>query len=187
MPENGAQTWALMIPEIVTSILHQMDMRTLITAQRISRTWKDLICTTQSLQETLFLRPINRDLDLSASVVNPLLAEAFPSIFSTEKGDICLMGLTWEKHPAVREMFIRPEASWRCMLTHQPPVYRCWTKKKAVVPADGLRMAPLFGFLIDRGWHDWAYAESIQASFPASLPDGLLKPNRSKNDGAERA
>ncbi|KAJ5836514.1 hypothetical protein N7447_002540 [Penicillium robsamsonii] len=199
MPENGAQTRALAIPEIVTSILHQMDMRTLITAQRVSHTWKDLICTTQSLQETLFLRPISHGRDLGAPVENPLLAEAFPSIFSTEGGDICLIDLTWEKHPAVREMFIRPEASWRRMLTHQPPLYRvgifessrspfgwCWTKKKAIIPGDVLRMAPLFEFLIDRGWYDWAYGESIKASFTASLCAGL-KMNRLRNwDEAER-
>ncbi|KAJ5360315.1 hypothetical protein N7517_009506 [Penicillium concentricum] len=194
MPDTDAQTRALGTPEIVASILHQMDMRTLITAQGISRTWKDLICTTQSLQETLFLRPISHDLDLSTRVENPLLAEAFPSIFDNEEGDICLTDLTWEKNPAVREMFIRPEASWRRMLTHQPPLYRVgtfksrcspfgwsWSKKKASVPEGGLRMAPLFEFLIDRSWQAWAYGESIVASFPASLPGGLLRSNSSKS------
>ena len=51
-----AQSRALAISEIVTSILHHMDTRTLLAAQRISRTWNDLIRNTQSLQEALFLR-----------------------------------------------------------------------------------------------------------------------------------
>lgn len=34
--DNPAQSPALAIPEIVTSILHQMDMRTLITAKASS-------------------------------------------------------------------------------------------------------------------------------------------------------
>ncbi|CAG8887055.1 unnamed protein product [Penicillium egyptiacum] len=194
MPENNAQTRALAIPEIVTSILHQMDMRTLIAAQRISRTWKDLICTTQSLQETLFLRPISHGIDLGSQVENPLLAEAFSSIFNTEQDCICLTDLTWEKDPAVREMFIRSEASWRRMLTHQPPLYRVgtfetccspfgwgWSKKKAGVPEDGLRMAPLFEFLIDRDWEGWAYGQVIEVYFTASLPRGLLESTRLKN------
>lgn len=201
MPENDAQTRALAIPEIVTSILDQMDMRTLIAAQRISRTWKDLICTTQSLQETLFLRPISHYLDLTTRVENPLLAEAFPSIFNTEQDCICLTDLTWEKDPVVREMFIRPEAGWRRMLTHQPPLYRVgtfesccspfgwgWSKEKAGVPEDGLRMAPLFEFLIDCDWEDWAYGQSIGVYFLASLPGELLGSTRFKNwNEADRA
>ncbi|KAJ5510971.1 hypothetical protein N7453_003074 [Penicillium expansum] len=111
MPENDARTRALAIPEIVTSILHQMDIRTLSTAQRISRTWKDLICTTLSLQKILSPRPISHELGLSTRVENPLLAETFPSILNTEEKDICMTGLIWEKYLAVREMFIRPKAS----------------------------------------------------------------------------
>ncbi|KAJ5165056.1 uncharacterized protein N7500_006886 [Penicillium coprophilum] len=192
MPENSAQMRALAIPEIVTSILHQMDMRTLIAAQRISRTWKDLICTTQSLQETLFLRPISHDLNLGTRIENPLLAKAFPSIFNPEESSICLTDLIWERSPAIREMFIRPEASWRRMLTHQPPLYQVgtfkysctpfgwhWSKEKAGIPEDGLRMAPLFEFLIDRDWKDWAYAKSIEMYFPASVPAGGFQPSRS--------
>ncbi|KAJ5882341.1 uncharacterized protein N7529_001013 [Penicillium soppii] len=206
MPEN-AQTRALAIPEIVSSILQQMDMRTLITAQKISRTWKDLICNTQSLQETLFFRPISHDYDISARVNNPLLAEAFPSVFPLQDRDnaeeqwISLTDLTWEKNAAVRKMFIRPEASWRRMLTHQPPLYRVggfesnctpfgwnWSQKRATVPEDGLRMAPLFEYLMDRLWEDWAYAESIEIFFPASFPAGFLESKTFQRlDGADSA
>lgn len=37
-------------PEIVTSILHEMDMRTLIAAQRVCRMWATLIHESLSLQ-----------------------------------------------------------------------------------------------------------------------------------------
>lgn len=41
-------------------------------------------------------------------------------------------------------------------------------------------MAPLFKFLIDRHWQDWAYGESIKVDFPAPLPTAL-KSNKFKN------
>lgn len=195
-----AQPRALAIPEIVTSILHQMDTRTLLAAQRISRTWKDLICNTQSLQEALFLRPSSNGHDLTTRVDNPLLAEAFPSLFRSPDRDnaqgqyISLTDLAWEKDSTTRAMFIRPEASWRRMLTHQPPLYRVgafqssctpfgwgWSQEKAGIPEDGLRMAPLFEYLIDRDPDDWAYGMSIEIFFPSSSPIGLLALEKYKN------
>lgn len=141
-----------------------MDTRTLLTTQRISRTWKGLIRNTQSLQEALFLRPISNGHGLGTRVDNPLLAEALPSIFRPKDGrnnakgqHICLTDLVWEKDPTTRTMFVRPEASWPQILTHQPPLYRVgafhssctpwvwrWSQVKAGIPDDGLRMGPLF-------------------------------------------
>lgn len=196
-----AQSRALAISEIVTSILHHMDTRTLLAAQRISRTWNDLIRNTQSLQEALFLRPISNGRDLSTRVDNPLLAEAFPSLFRSKNGgnnakgqSICLTDLAWQNDPATRVMFVRPEASWRRMLTHQPPLYRVgvfyssctaffweWSQAKADIPDDGLRMAPLFEYLIDRNPDDWAYGMSIEMFFPSSSSTGLLASEKPKN------
>ncbi|KAF4769491.1 hypothetical protein N7455_008643 [Penicillium solitum] len=189
-----AQSRALAIPEIVISILRHMDTRTLLTAQRISRTWKDLIRNTQSLQEALFLGPISNGHDLGTRVDNPLLAEAFPSIFRPKYGrnnakgqPICLTDLVWEKDPATRTMFVRPEASWRRILTHQPPLYRVgafhssctpwvwrWSQVKAGIPDDGLRMGPLFEYLIDRDPYNWTYGTSIEMFFASSSSTGLL-------------
>lgn len=203
MSEN-AEARALAIPEIVTLILGQMDMRTLLIAQRTCQKWKDLICNTKSLQENLFLQPIRHDHNPSTRVNNPLLAENFPSIYGSQSWGhdnkehmFRLTDLPWEKESAVREMFIRPEASWRRMLTHQPPLYRAgtfefgcgcfgwnWIQEKALVPEDGLRMAPLFEFLIDRDWEDWAFRTLTEIYFPASrahTPAGEI-PNPDENN-----
>lgn len=186
---DEAQSRALAIPEIVTSIFRQMDMRTLLIAQRVCQKWRDLVCITKSLQQDLFLQPIGHGHELSDRVDNPLLAEAFPSVFGSRlreresKGS--LFGLTdlhWEKNSAVQEMFIRPEASWRRMLTHQPPLYHVgtfqsychpfgwgWTQSRANFTEDGLRMAPLFEFLIDRHWPAWS-GVCIEIYHPDSAP-----------------
>ncbi|KAJ5096927.1 hypothetical protein N7456_007648 [Penicillium angulare] len=188
---QSSQTRAFVIPEIVTLILQQMDMRTLMTAQRISRGWKDLICNSQSLQEKLFFQPISHDHDQSPRVGNPLLLEAFPSAFHSDEF-FTLEDLAWEKQAGVREMFFRPEASWRRMLTHQPPLYRVgtfsssanpwsysWSQERAIIPKDGLRMAPLFEFLIDHSEQDWAFDMAIEVLYPVPSPASFHEPDRS--------
>jgi hypothetical protein len=206
--ETSAQTRALAIQEIVVLILHQMDMRTLIAAQRICRTWKDLISGSHSLQEALFLRSVGENSENSARFDNPLLAEAFPWLFplrnqddapSTsairhQKRDFILSDLAWLKDPAVIELFIRPEASWRQMLTHQPPLYRAgefkinntpfgfsWCQLKGTLHNDGIQMGPLFEWLIDRDRDQWDFTSWFTTWIPALSPITIIPPPRFKH------
>ncbi|KAJ5930603.1 hypothetical protein N7466_006096 [Penicillium verhagenii] len=190
---NDAQIRALAIPEIVTSILHELDMRTLLAAQRINSVWRNLICNSKSLQETLFFRPIRHEAHDNTRVKNPLLAESFPSLFPTHVlGDgngqnIKLIDLPWEKNSAFREIFLRPEASWRRMLTHQPPIYKVggyeysfspflwgWSQAMADFSDDGLRMSSLFEYVVDRSPDIWVF-ETLSIFYPSTFPPGFVE------------
>ncbi|QKX56175.1 uncharacterized protein TRUGW13939_03275 [Talaromyces rugulosus] len=194
-PYRKAQTRALAIPEIVTSILHEMDMRTLIAAQRVCRMWADLIHESRSLQQALFFLPVDGNMTVDTTktttwprVYNPLLAETFPSFFpsprivgtttrsrndgTTLKGNPIeytnLTSLAFAKDPTKQKMYFRPEASWRRMLTTQPPIYTIgsfssasgmlgmsWTQEKAAHQEGGLRMATLFETMVNLGRFMW--------------------------------
>ncbi|KAJ5937332.1 hypothetical protein N7454_004632 [Penicillium verhagenii] len=190
---NNAQIRALAIPEIVTSILHELDMRTLLGAQRINSVWRHLICNSKSLQETLFLRPIRHEARDNTRVKNPLLAESFPSLFPTHilghgnGQNIKLTDLPWEKDPVSREIFLRPEASWRRMLTHQPPIYKVggyeysctpfswgWSQEMADFSDDGLRTSSLFEYVVDRSPNMWVF-ETLNIFYPSAFPPGFVE------------
>ncbi|KAJ5649798.1 uncharacterized protein N7484_003521 [Penicillium longicatenatum] len=115
-------------PEILEMILAQMDMRTLLTsAQRVSRSWFNLISTSPSIQKALFFTPIkDSEWGIGAKILNPLLTETFVSLFPA-KGksysccfDIC--DLPMAKDALIMTRFARKDASWRKMLVQQPPV-----------------------------------------------------------------
>ncbi|KAF7516431.1 hypothetical protein PCG10_002133 [Penicillium crustosum] len=160
-------------PEIVTSILHEMDMRTLIAAQRVCRMWATLIHESLSLQHALFLLPANNKNHTGPRIYNPVLAEAFPSFFPRtgniyakpdSEEDTNLTSLSFAKNPTKRNMYLRPEASWRRMLTTQPPIHTIgtfsssshmlgisWYQEKAARQKDGLRMAMFFELVVSLG------------------------------------
>ncbi|RDW63038.1 uncharacterized protein DSM5745_10149 [Aspergillus mulundensis] len=167
---------ALDTPEILEMVLAQLDMRTLLTsAQRVCHSWASLAAQSPVLQRALFFTPIKdaNEWGMNEKMLNPLLTEAFPSIFpdppkdedDKEKrfnfrfSDLPIATLEGE----ARARFIRPDASWRRMLVSQPPMQdislmhlrhgmggdsaECWR-----VPADtthaGLRMERLFEVLL---------------------------------------
>lgn len=126
------------IPELLESILLNLDLRTLLTtAQSTCRTWTTLIKTSPRLQQALFLLPA----PTAKKAHNPLLAQTFPSLFpapapnshsSPENSDqdkdtnpLCLFTFTtldMVATPAKTEAYRRREASWRHMLLQQPPI-----------------------------------------------------------------
>lgn len=133
---RSAQLQALSTLEILELILLQLDMRTLLTsAQRVCRLWADLIKKSLYIQEALFLAPV-RDNNTNAVAVdkvrNPLLVEAFPSIFQNtnttsayeeEENDVfTLTSFDMILNPEKKEAYLRPGASWRHMLVQQPPI-----------------------------------------------------------------
>jgi hypothetical protein len=72
-------------PELVEQILLNLDMRTLlVSAQRVSKTWHDLIASSRPLQRALYFEPIAaatfKELTTTRTR-NPLLEEIFPPFF----------------------------------------------------------------------------------------------------------
>ncbi|OGM47397.1 hypothetical protein ABOM_002583 [Aspergillus bombycis] len=122
----------LSTPELLESILLQLDLRTLLTsAQRTCRTWRNLIKESPVLQRALFFMPRSGD-SHGRKVPNPLLAEAFPFVFDTAmdgrvpayRTGECLSTFRMAKYPETQAAFLRREASWRRMLVQQPPVFK---------------------------------------------------------------
>lgn len=69
----------LLPTEILESILSNLDTRTLLLAQLISRRWRDLIATSPLLQQLLFMQPAPPDTSTPPTArPNPLLPSIFP-------------------------------------------------------------------------------------------------------------
>lgn len=124
---ESAQSQAFSIPEIFELILLKLDNRTLLTtAQLICRTWTTFIQESAAIQWALCFKSVTNP--HLPTWQNPLLAEAFPSIFSSStpevKSNIRFTYDTFDmfRHPEKFEAYMRPEASWRYMLVQQPPL-----------------------------------------------------------------
>lgn len=116
------------IPEILEMILAETDMRTLLTsAQRVCRTWLNLISKSPSIQKALFFTPIKEsEWGMKETIPNPLLAQTFPSFFPAkgrlEHYRFNFSDLVMTKDASTMARFVRDDASWRKMLVQQPPI-----------------------------------------------------------------
>ncbi|KAH8690815.1 hypothetical protein BGW36DRAFT_389379 [Talaromyces proteolyticus] len=134
---SEAQNTALGSPEILEQILLHLDMRSLLTsAQRVCQAWHNLTTQSPSLQKHLFFKPETSPTAVT-KVANPLLQELFPHWFWSWdikeqakpfwKKDLENLPLASDERNAV---FMNESASWRRMLTTQPPIrsfIRCET------------------------------------------------------------
>ncbi|GKT46867.1 uncharacterized protein ColSpa_07048 [Colletotrichum spaethianum] len=81
MPElhsSRAMETVLAVPELLEAILVQVDMRTLlVSACRVSRTWKALMDESPVLQQALFFKPVS---NVSRAAIHGLEGAAFPKI-----------------------------------------------------------------------------------------------------------
>ncbi|KAJ5999918.1 hypothetical protein N7481_000327 [Penicillium waksmanii] len=157
-----------------------MDMATLLTSQRVCHMWADLIRGSKTLQQDLYFLPSSHEGNDEPRYRNPLLAEKFPFLkqlvnlnndqnagfwnwrpWGHEWEDIKLRNLDLLRSPSKQEQYIRPEASWRRMLTHQPPLYTVgrfsgragragsfWSQSKAAEQSNGLQMEALFYWVV---------------------------------------
>ncbi|KAI1340044.1 hypothetical protein F5Y15DRAFT_62483 [Xylariaceae sp. FL0016] len=113
----------LQIPELFEAILLHMDHRTLlVSAQRVSRHWHDLISTSLLLQRRLFF---TADPEAKEPSFNPLLRRRFRPCFEGPFDKVIASEASLE---ALRSIVSRDEnqyenASWRRMLPRQPPLY----------------------------------------------------------------
>ncbi|WEW56031.1 hypothetical protein PRK78_001466 [Emydomyces testavorans] len=117
-------------PELLESVLLQMDMRTLLTsAQLVCRHWHTMINESPALQKALFFKAQENAPNNAKQIINPLLAEVFSPFFTWEsaresenprrgptQGVFDNLPLTKNK-----DAFLRKGASWRRMLVMQPP------------------------------------------------------------------
>lgn len=190
LAKQPASTRALALPEIITSIMHQMDMRTLITAQRVCQTWNNLIKSSRSLQQALFFLADDTTDPTKPRIYNNLLAEIFPSFFpritSDSPDQTTLTSITFVSNRETLKKHLHPEASWRHMLTTNPPIHTVghfsyatgmmgltWTQRKATPQNDGLRMGTLFEMLVRLDRYEWNNS-SIRIGFGGETPVNAL-------------
>lgn len=199
--KQPALTRALTLPEIITSIMHQMDIRTLITAQRVCQTWNNLIKSSRSLQQALFDLPDDTTDPTKPRVYNNLLAETFPSFFpsvtSESTEETTLTSITFISNHNTLKKYLHPEASWRHMLTTTPPIHTIghlyyatgmmgltWMQQKATPQKDGLCMETLFDMFIGLDQYDWNNSFiwiSFGGETPGNAPAELFQTDNSLN------
>ena len=126
----GTTQVALNTPEVLEQILLEVDLRTLlVSAQRVCRSWHELLSASPSLQQHLFLQPAPKS---ATQAFNPLLAEKFPHWFPSSAGEGDLSSKVFkpkdlEPYELVRKdcraAFKHERATWRRMLPRQPPIW----------------------------------------------------------------
>jgi hypothetical protein len=132
------------MPELFENILLYLHRRTLLTAaQLVSRHWHTTIVHSPALQRALFFQPWPAIPSSSPSTaagkeqqpypqpeVNPLLAAAFAMFFDGrpfQRDAFELLPFAHGSEASCHDAFMRVGASWRRMLTCQPPVMRLGT------------------------------------------------------------
>ncbi|KAL4737422.1 hypothetical protein BDV11DRAFT_171968 [Aspergillus similis] len=132
---------ACLLPEIIEAILSRLPQRDLLLAQRISRTWREVISRSRVLQQRLFFqtnRPCLQSRETFPVDFNPLLQELFPAFFPDDEtldwenpciGTSCdsyptgpdmLRAQAWFKSETRRREVLRSDASWRRMFPSDP-------------------------------------------------------------------
>ncbi|KAK5681210.1 hypothetical protein LTS10_006972 [Elasticomyces elasticus] len=115
-----AATRVLMLPELLEIILLDLPTRDLLFAQKVCRTWKEVIDTTKSIQKALYLVPgTTSDVHVDAAhqhLVTSTPATAInPLLVSTKSAGHSQLYLRQEVMDAA------PETSCRRMYLMQPP------------------------------------------------------------------
>ncbi|KOS18887.1 hypothetical protein ESCO_001193 [Escovopsis weberi] len=124
--------------ELLEEILQYVDMRTLLAScQRVNRFWRSTIKSSIPLQRALFLQPeASPGPPRRIRRMNPLLMTHFPFWFKgpdhpqdyltkREKNGYYAFSSLSLFRASIRTAdnpYLREDASWRCMLTAQPPV-----------------------------------------------------------------
>lgn len=128
-----------LIPEVLEPVLLNLDTTTLLLSQRVCHLWNSLIKTSPSLQTALFFRPQKEASTSTPALkpkrtVNPLMNKLLKHFVSNHRSSfhrdfssyLSRFGPQKSSDPSTtdverRHPYLRPEASWREMLLHQPP------------------------------------------------------------------
>ncbi|EIT82636.1 hypothetical protein AO1008_01829 [Aspergillus oryzae 100-8] len=126
--ELDSTTKALSLWEILHPILLNLDMRTLLHAQRVCRVWYHIITRSRSLQQALFFLPVEESQATGPvkriDQINPLLKEIlWPQLSWLATSARKLKSSERRRQAKERGIpTLRSEtASWRRMLIRQPP------------------------------------------------------------------
>lgn len=206
---TSAITTVFSTHELLECILLQVDLRTLLTsAQRVNRTWYDLVRSSLPLQRTLFFAAQDDNHKNSEYTYNPLLTNAFPTFFQSFPGSAAgrprsldLNSLEMVLRPDKQTAYLRAEASWRKMLTRQPPVRSLLavrvtssmagqneTIERLEVPEGGLRMGRVFELVMSRKVVSFEPITHNHLSWnPGSDVRGFQGSNMRVNDELRRA
>ncbi|KAL5364834.1 hypothetical protein BJX96DRAFT_179309 [Aspergillus floccosus] len=112
--------------ELLELILLQTDTRTLLTAQRVCRLWRDVIQAHRGLQQALFFEPSQPLEPGLKPVKNSLVEESvwpyFLRVYLHPQSQHAKAMARADRRDSRRDAsFLRREASWRQMLLAQPP------------------------------------------------------------------
>ncbi|KAJ5464754.1 uncharacterized protein N7458_000440 [Penicillium daleae] len=120
--------------ELLEAILTQVDMQTILLAQRVSRQWAKCIQGSSKIQQILFFQPAPTS---TPRQQNPLLASKFPYWFPADGGNSCATAFgagDMQDFLESSDTYRRPEASWRRMLVQQPPIMAVgWVERSIAV------------------------------------------------------
>jgi hypothetical protein len=114
-------------PELFEAILLSLSEKELLVVQRVHTHFRNTITQSALIQQRLFLAPAP---PTTPPRLNPVLTPLFPPLFSLKRPKTTAMLNSlgrissyqdWFLDPFYREVFLRPEASWRKMYPVQPP------------------------------------------------------------------
>jgi hypothetical protein len=173
---SDAKLQVISTTELLEGILANLELKTLlISAQRVCKSWHELITTSKPIQQALYFAPIEAK---SASevtekrTINPLLKEIFSPFFEgTERNPIMaskdvfgfmngssktkMTGHTLIQEDTTRNSFLREGASWRRMLVQQPA-------------------APKIGYIESRGMYERNFYNAVVDAPDGGVRMGLL-------------
>jgi hypothetical protein len=165
--------------ELLEAILSCLDIGNLLRVQVVCRRWKRMICSSPTLQQQLFLRPLSQTVYEDADPeINPLLKALLPPLFRIKAWQTqwrrfpdanALRKQEWYQDERRRETVLRTDASWRRMFPVQPPVkidavvwsgemccYEGNTEQHGSVSAESQKAGATMGLIWDTifGFHD---------------------------------
>ncbi|KAJ5152926.1 uncharacterized protein N7482_009404 [Penicillium canariense] len=120
--------------ELIEAILTQVDIQTVLLAQRVCRQWALCIRRSSLIQQILFFQPAPAN---TPRQQNPLLASKFPYWFPADDTKSCATAFgagDMQDFLESSDIYRRPEASWRRMLVQQPPIMALGWVERSVSP-----------------------------------------------------
>ncbi|CDM37273.1 hypothetical protein DTO013E5_8363 [Penicillium roqueforti] len=196
--------------ELIEAILRQVDMQTVLLAQRVCRQWALCIRASSPMQQILFFQPAPANRPRQQ---NPLLASKFPYWFPADDTKSCAIAFgagDMQDFLESSDIYRRPEASWRRMLVQQPPIMALGWVERSVSPSNvidlhrweiplqalgGLQMNILYDLVVNTSEVApeyfyfrvlWSQSKTLSSSFASLRSDPCPSFNSDRIDGPLR-
>lgn len=157
--ESDATTKALLLPEILTGILLELEFHEiLINCSRVCRTWKITVDESPKILQKLDFTPDTKEVPKGRNISCFMKILAHPSTdISTSliprlpKDRLKVIWFTWDK-VGTNPAFAHPNASWRKMLLVQPPlsVSYCIDRNDVLSYGTDVRLGEIYD-----NWKKW--------------------------------